>query len=350
MAAKNNYLISIIIPHWNGIEVLSECLSSLKKSTFKSFEIIIVDNASEDGSQLWIKENHPDIILLENNKNYGYAGGCNRGADIAKGKYLLFLNNDTVLNSDWLQPLFDKINGDDNIAAIQPKILNYYENDVFDYAGGAGGYMDLFCYPFARGRIFFDQEIDTGQYNKAQKCFWASGTALMLRKELFNKAGKFDEIFFAHMEEIDLCWKFQSMGYDVWSEPKSIVYHKNALSLPMYSHRKYFLNHRNSLLMLLGNYSLLTACYIGIIRFMLEFVALAYTIFKLDINHFTGILRSLIWVIFHPITILRKRLLFKKIRVLNDKDIMNSMLKKSIVFSYYIGRVKTYLEIESKAS
>ena len=348
--ANYNYQISIIIPHWNGIKVLSECLASLKKSTFKSFEIIIVDNASKDGSQDWIKENYPDITLLENKMNYGYAGGCNRGAEIAKGKYLLFLNNDTIQKPDWLEPLYNRIDSNENISAIQPKILNYYEKDVFDYAGGAGGHLDLFCYPFARGRIFFDQEKDIGQYDKAQKCFWASGTALMVRKELFCKAGKFDETFFAHMEEIDLCWKFKSMGYDIWSEPGSIVYHKNAVSMPMFSHKKYYLNHRNSLLMLFGNYSFPSAFYIGIIRLMLEFVTLVYTIFKLDINHFTGVLRSLIWILFHPITIWRKRLIFKKIRVLNDIDIMKSMLKKSIVFAYYIARKKTYFEIESKAS
>ncbi|MBT6866733.1 MAG: glycosyltransferase family 2 protein, partial [Candidatus Marinimicrobia bacterium] len=253
---QSNIIVSVIIPHWNGIDVLSECLDSLKKTNFDSFEIIVSENASSDGSQAWVKENHPDVILVENDKNYGYAGGCNRGANLAKGKYLLFLNNDTIQDPNWLQPLVDRLESDSSIAAVQPKILNYYKRDVFDYAGGSGGFMDIFCFPFARGRLFLNQEKDTGQYDEAQSCFWASGTAMMVRKNIFESAGKFDETFFAHMEEIDLCWRFQAMGFKIWAEPKSIVYHKNAVSLPMHSHRKYYLNHRNSLLMLFGNFSI----------------------------------------------------------------------------------------------
>ena len=343
-------IVSIIIPHWNGIEILSECIESLKKSTLPSFEIIVSDNASSDGSQAWIKENHPDIILLENDKNYGYAGGCNYGSDIAKGEFLLFLNNDTIQNPNWLQPLVDRMKSDESIAALQPKILNYYSRNIFDYAGGSGGHLDLFCFPFARGRIFLEQEKDTGQYDDAQKCFWASGTAMLVRKKTFFAAGKFDETFFAHMEEIDLCWRFQAMGFQVWSEPKSVIYHKNAVSLPMHTHRKYYLNHRNSLLMLFGNYSIPVAFYVGFIRIMLEFVALGYAFVKMDWNHVTGILRSLGWILIHPITILKKRSRFNQIRKLGDSEIMEGMTKTAVVLAHYLGGKKTYLEMVSKAS
>ncbi len=348
--ADSQPIVSIIIPHWNGIEVLSECLESLNQSTFDSFEIIVSDNASSDGSQAWIKENHPDIILLENDENYGYAGGCNRGADIAKGDFLLFLNNDTIQDQNWLQPLVDRMKSDDSIAALQPKILNYYNRNIFDYAGGSGGHMDLFCFPFARGRVFLEQEEDTAQYDNSEKCFWASGTTIMVRKDLFRAAGKFDKTFFAHMEEIDLCWRFQAMGFQIWAEPESVVYHKNAVSLPMHSHRKYYLNHRNSLLMLFGNYSITVAFYVGFIRMMLEFVALGYAFVKLDWNHVTGILRSLGWIIFHPITILKKRSRFNQIRKVKDREIMAGMAKTSVVLAYYLGRKKTYLDMVSKAS
>jgi len=346
---QSNIIVSVIIPHWNGIDVLSECLDSLKKTNFDSFEIIVSENASSDGSQAWVKENHPDVILVENDKNYGYAGGCNRGANLAKGKYLLFLNNDTIQDPNWLQPLVDRLESDSSIAAVQPKILNYYKRDVFDYAGGSGGFMDIFCFPFARGRLFLNQEKDTGQYDEAQSCFWASGTAMMVRKGIFESAGKFDETFFAHMEEIDLCWRFQAMGFQIWAEPKSIVYHKNAVSLPMHSHRKYYLNHRNSLLMLFGNFSIPLAFYVGFIRLMLEWIALGYSVLKLDWNHATGILRSLVWIIFHPITLLKKRSRFSKIRCVKDGDIIKNMAKTSIVFAHYLGRKKTYLEMVSKA-
>jgi GT2 family glycosyltransferase len=343
-------IVSIIIPHWNGIDVLSECINSLKGSTFDSFEIIVSDNASSDGSQAWIVENHPDVILLENDNNYGYAGGCNRGVNVAKGEFILFLNNDTIQNPNWLDPLIDRMKGDESIAAIQPKILNYYDRKIFDYAGGSGGHLDLFCFPFARGRVFLNQEEDLGQYDNAKRCFWASGTAMIVRKDLFKAAGKFDETFFAHMEEIDLCWRFQAMGYEVWAEPRSVVYHKNAVSLPMHTHRKYYLNHRNSLLMLFGNYSIPVAFYVGFIRLILEFTALGYAIVKMDWNHVTGILRSLGWILIHPITILRKRSRFNQIRKMRDRDIMGAMTKTSVVLAHYLSGKKTYLDIESKAS
>ena len=343
-------IVSIIIPHWNGIDVLSECIDSLKGSTFDSFEIIVSDNASSDGSQAWIVENHPDVILLENDNNYGYAGGCNRGVNVAKGEFILFLNNDTIQNPNWLDPLIDRMKGDESIAAIQPKILNYYNRKIFDYAGGSGGHLDLFCFPFARGRVFLNQEEDLGQYDNAKRCFWASGTAMIVRKDLFKAAGKFDETFFAHMEEIDLCWRFQAMGYEVWAEPRSVVYHKNAVSLPMHTHRKYYLNHRNSLLMLFGNYSIPVAFYVGFIRLILEFAALGYAILKMDWNHVTGILRSLGWILIHPITILRKRSRFNQIRKMRDRDIMGAMTKTSVVLAHYLSGKKTYLDIESKAS
>ena len=343
-------IVSIIIPHWNGIDVLSECIDSLKGSTFDSFEIIVSDNASSDGSQAWIVENHPDVILLENDNNYGYAGGCNRGVNVAKGEFILFLNNDTIQNPNWLDPLIDRMKGDESIAAIQPKILNYYDRKIFDYAGGSGGHLDLFCFPFARGRVFLNQEEDLGQYDNAKRCFWASGTAMIVRKDLFKAAGKFDETFFAHMEEIDLCWRFQAMGYEVWAEPRSVVYHKNAVSLPMHTHRKYYLNHRNSLLMLFGNYSIPVAFYVGFIRLILEFTALGYAIVKMDWNHVTGILRSLGWILIHPITIRRKRSRFNQIRKMRDRDIMGAMTKTSVVLAHYLSGKKTYLDIESKAS
>ena len=199
--------VSIVIPHWNNVDVLSECLESISNTNFENFETIVVDNASTDNSVASVRSNYPNVKLIENDKNYGYAGGCNIGAEAASGDFLIFLNNDTVQEKDWISNLIKTINSDDKIAAVQPKILNYYDRNVFDYAGGAGGHMDIYCFPFARGRIFSFQENDEGQYNNKEKCFWSSGTCFMVRRELFQKAGGFDKSFFAHMEEIDLCWR-----------------------------------------------------------------------------------------------------------------------------------------------
>jgi hypothetical protein len=334
--------LSIIIPHWNGIEVLSECLDSLKKSTYFSFEIIVVDNASSDGSQAWIKANHPDITLIENQVNKGYAGGCNSGVESAKGKYLLFLNNDTIQESNWIEPLIQRLESDETIAAVQPKILNYYQRDLFDYAGGSGGMMDVLGFPFARGRIFFNQEKDQGQYDDAIPIFWASGTAMCVRKTTFQSAGGFDESFFAHMEEIDLSWKIHLMGQEVFVEPRSVVYHKNAVSLPMHSHRKFYLNHRNSLFMILSNYSLPLSLYFFPIRFVLEWVAFFYALVKLDYRHMTAILRALVWILFHPHKIIQKRRKISRLRQRKDKELLKRFYKGSLVLDHYLLGKKKY--------
>ena len=340
--------VSIVIPHWNNVDVLSECLESISNTNFENFETIVVDNASTDNSVASVRSNYPNVKLIENDKNYGYAGGCNIGAEAASGDFLIFLNNDTVQEKDWISNLIKTINSDDKIAAVQPKILNYYNRNVFDYAGGSGGHMDIYCFPFARGRIFSFQENDEGQYNNKEKCFWSSGTCFMVRRELFQKAGGVDKSFFAHMEEIDLCWRLYAMGFEVWVEPDSVVYHKNALTLPMYSHKKYYLNHRNSLLMLLGNYSIKNIFLIGIPRLILEKIACFYSILMLDWRHFTAILRSLFWIIFHPNVIMKKRKSFSKIRTITDKKIMENMMQSSIVIKYYLLKKQAYLDILSK--
>lgn len=339
--------VSVVIPHWNGIEVLAECLDSLKQSTYPYLEIIVADNASSDGSQEWVKEHHSDIILVENERNYGYAGGCNRGAAQASGDFIVFLNNDTIQNHDWLEPLVARLESDSSIAAVQPKIRNYFQREIFDYAGGAGGEMDILCYPFVRGRVFNKQEKDLKQYDNPKSIFWSSGTAFIVKKDVFLRAGGFDETFFAHMEEIDLCWRFQLMGYSIWFEPKSLIFHKNAVTLPAHSVMKYYLNHRNSLLMLLSNYSLPMTFYLFPFRFGLEGVAFFYSFIFRDWNHMIGIIKALGWVLFHPGAILRKRKENKKLRTKKDQKIIQNFYQGSIVIAYYVLGKKTYREISS---
>jgi hypothetical protein len=280
--------------------------------------------------------------------NEGYAGGCNRGSEIAKGEYLLFLNNDTIHEPNWIEPLVQLLEKNTKIASVQPKILNYYQKNLFDYAGAAGGLLDFLVFPFARGRIFNEQEIDTSQYNSIKEIFWSSGTAFLVRKTSFEKAGKFYELFFAHMEEIDLCWRFHLLGYDVWSEPSSKVYHKNAVTLPMYSEKKYYLNHRNSLIMLLTNYSLPLAIYVLPIRWTLDVVAIIYAMVQGDWKHIKGIAKAHAWIVFHPRKLFRKRSEVRILRKVKDKTILRKMYNGSIVFAHYILRKNTYSEITDK--
>ena len=338
-------LVSIIIPHWNGIDILSECIDSLNNTEYSNFEIIVVDNYSSDESVKWLKVNHPKIKIIENDKNYGYAGGCNRGINNSKGDYIVFLNNDTIHKKDWLSNLVTFMNKRPDCAAVQPKILNYYERDKFDYAGGAGGHMDILCYPFARGRLFLEQEIDNNQYDDDAPCFWASGTAIMVRKEFFLEVEKFDENFFAHMEEIDLCWRLQLKGHNIYVNPKSVIYHKNAVSLPMTSIKKFMLNHRNSLMMLLSNYKVLTTLYLFPIRYMLELVAILYALTKLDFRHMFGVIQAHLWILFHIHIIFYKRIKINRLRTIGDYEIMKSMYKGSIIWDHYIRRMKTYRDI-----
>ena len=338
-------LVSIIIPHWNGIDILSECIDSLNNTEYSNFEIIVVDNYSSDESVKWLKANHSKIKIIENDKNYGYAGGCNRGINNSKGDYIVFLNNDTIHKKDWLSNLVTFMNKHPDCAAVQPKILNYYERDKFDYAGGAGGHMDILCYPFARGRLFLEQEIDNNQYDDDAPCFWASGTAIMVRKEFFLEVEKFDENFFAHMEEIDLCWRLQLKGHNIYVNPKSVIYHKNAVSLPMTSIKKFMLNHRNSLMMLLSNYKVLTTLYLFPIRYMLELVAILYALTKLDFRHMFGVIQAHLWILFHIHIIFYKRIKINRLRTIGDYEIMKSMYKGSIIWDHYIRRMKTYRDI-----
>ncbi len=341
-------LVSIIIPHWNGINIITECLDSLKKITYPNFEIIVTDNNSSDDSVNHIRKNFPEVIIFENERNEGYAGGCNRGSEIAKGEYLLFLNNDTIHQPNWIEPLVSLLKENPQIAAVQPKLLNYYQKNLFDYAGAAGGMMDIFIFPFARGRIFNEQEIDSNQYDFKKEIFWSSGTAFLVRRTAFDKAGKFDELFFAHMEEIDLCWKFHLLGFNVWSEPSSVIYHKNAVSLPMYTEKKYYLNHRNSLIMLLSNYSLPLAIYVFPIRWALDIVAIIYATFKGDWKHIKGIAKAHAWIVFHPRKLFNKRMRVKAIRKVKDKTILKKMYSGSIVFAHYILRKNRYSDLTGK--
>ncbi len=343
--------ISIIIPHFNGVEVISECLESLQQviNTDLVPEIIMVDNASIDDSVTVVKERFPAVRIIRSETNRGYAGGCNLGVEAAVGDYLLFLNNDTIHESDWIESLAELLDSDPDLAAVQPKILNYYDRDLFDYAGGSGGAMDVLGYPFARGRLFMHQEPDTGQYDDAKEIFWASGTAVMVRKQLFVEAGGFDELFFAHMEEIDLCWRFHLMGYRVMCQPRSVIYHKNAVTLSMYSRKKYYLNHRNSIIMIWANYSLPTAVYLFAFRYFLEWIALGYSLTKWDWAHIGGIIQAHTWLLFHPHLICRKRRRVKQVRRLKDRQVMIKMYRGSAVLAHYLGGRKTYREMATRA-
>ena len=339
-------LVSIIIPHFNGEEILAECLKSLKKSNYTNLEIIIVDNGSTDNSIVIAREKFSNIKIVNSKYNIGYAGGCNLGARNASGDFLFFLNNDTVQKPNCISELISTFIQDSSVAVVQPKILNYFDKTKFDYAGGCGGHLDIFCFPFVKGRLFHFTEKDYGQYDVDDEIFWASGTAMMITKKDFFDCGGFDELFFAHQEEIDLQWRVHLMNKKIKINPNSIIYHKNAMTLSSGSVKKYYLNHRNSLLMMLTNYSLANLFFILPIRVLLEFVALFYSLILIDLNHFIAILRSFIWLIFNPIKIYKRRQRFSENHKRNDMKIISKMYRKSIVFDFFILRKRNYFDLD----
>ena len=331
-------LVSVVIPHYGGKEIISECIQSLYNCTYSNIELIVLDNNSPDNSHEFIKINFPKVKLLQSKYNRGFAGGCNMGIQYAKGKYILILNNDTTHEPKWIDYLVEFMESNPFVSSVQPKIKNYYKKNYFDYAGACGGYIDKYCFPFARGRIFNTVEKDNGQYDKKNKIFWASGTAFLTRKTIFKKMGGFDEVLFAHMEEIDYHWKCQSIGYEVWVEPKSIVYHKGATTLPTSSPKKTYLNYRNSLILLLSNYSIAISLKLFFPRIIFEFISLIKEILSFKWLHAIAIICSWFWIVSHIGILIRKRNFFNS---LGSKKKIN-IYQQSIVMEYFFYRNKYY--------
>ncbi len=338
---------SIIIPHYNGEVILEECLVSLENSvSLDSSEIIVVDNGSTDKSIPLCREKFPHVVIIQSDYNRGYAGGCNFGAQFAQGDFLVFLNNDTIHKNKWIESLLKKIQSDKNIASVQPKILNYFETEKFDYAGACGGHLDIFGYPFSRGRIFDTIESDSGQYDNSEQVFWASGTAFITRKSIFNKVGGFDETLFAHMEEIDYHWRCHLMGYDVWVEPQSIIHHQGGATLAYGSPEKTYLNHRNSLLLILTNYSFLVSIYLFIPRLFMEILSLLKYTLSFQFSHSWAQLRALGWIVLHPHIIAKRRWKTWRLRKLKDGEIIKKMHNLPIVWQYFVKQLKIYSHVK----
>ena len=245
--------VSIIIVSWNARSVVQRCLPSVVATDYPNLEIIFADNASTDGSAAWVAREYPSVKIVRHPENWLFARGNNAALPHATGDLVLLLNNDVEVPPGWLRPLVDTMTDAPDVAAVQPKLLQYDDRGRFEYAGGAGGYLDRLGYPFTRGRLINTMETDRGQYDDTRDVFWATGAALLLRRSALDDVGLLDERFEMHMEEIDLCWRLQRHGYRVRVEPTSTVYHIGGASLPQSSPRKTYYNFRNSLLMLYKN-------------------------------------------------------------------------------------------------
>jgi GT2 family glycosyltransferase len=269
--------VAVVILNWNTEKYLDDFLPILKKSVERvsDAEIIVADNGSKDGSLRLMKEKFPEIKTICFNKNYGFAGGYNRALGRVKADYYVLLNSDVEVTENWLKVLYDYMESNPGVAACQPKLLSYHRRNYFEYAGACGGFIDKYGYPFCRGRIFSEVEEDTGQYDDIRDVFWATGACLMIRSKDYWNVGGLDEEFFAHQEEIDLCWRLKSRGRRITCNPQSVVYHMGGGTLDAENPRKTYLNFRNNLLMLYKNLPHRSLRKVFNVRFYLDNLAAA---------------------------------------------------------------------------
>lgn len=267
--------IAVVILNWNGTKHLRRFLPSVVENTPATVRIIVADNGSSDDSVEVLEREFPSVEIIRLDRNYGFAEGYNQALALVDADYCVLLNSDVETPAGWLEPLVARLDGDERVAAVAPKLLWSEAREEFEYAGAAGGYIDFLGYPFCRGRIMKHVERDEGQYDDAREVFWASGAAFCCRLDIYKALGGFASHYFAHMEEIDLCWRMQLAGYRVEIEPRSRVYHYGGGTLATDSPNKIFLNHRNNLAMLYRCSTPCQRCVVAVLRPMLDLLAAA---------------------------------------------------------------------------
>ncbi len=264
--------IAVVILNWNGQKLLEQFLPSIIEYSNHA-KIYIADNASSDNSISYIEKYFKSVIIIKNDANFGFAKGYNEALKNIESSILALVNSDIEVTKNWLEPIIETFKNEPKTAVIQPKILDYYNKEKFEYAGAAGGFIDKYGYPFCRGRIFETIENDNGQYDDNSEIFWASGACFFIRKKVFDEMNGFDEGFFAHQEEIDLCWRILNSGYNIKYVSESIVYHVGGATLKFSNPQKTFLNFRNSLLMMTKNLPRKSLFSILLLRLCLDGIA-----------------------------------------------------------------------------
>lgn len=283
--------LAIVILNWNGKNWLEKFLPNVIEHS-ENATIYVIDNSSTDDSVSFLKQNFSEIKIVHNQENYGFAGGYNEGLKKIQHEFYCLLNSDVEVTDNWLTPIQNIFENDPQIAAVQPKILDFNRRNYFEFAGAAGGFLDNLGYPYCRGRIFENIEEDHGQYNDEVEIFWASGCCFFIRSENFWAQNGFDARFFAHQEEIDLCWRLKNSGKKIFYTGKSRVYHVGGGTLNKQSPQKTFLNMRNNLSMILKNTPLLSGILLVIFRMILDGFAGIYFGYKNGLPHFWAVIRA----------------------------------------------------------
>jgi len=335
--------VSIVLLNWNGRNFLEQFLPYIISFSQQTAEIVVVDNASTDGSVEFLTKHYQQVRLIRFPENYGFAKGYNEALKQVIADYYVILNSDIEVTPGWLSPMIELLEKEKSIAACQPKILSYHNKKMFEYAGAAGGWLDKYGYPFAKGRIFDITEEDTGQYDQSTPIFWASGASLFIRAEVFHEAGGFDDYFFAHQEEIDLCWRIQLSGYSIYSCPGSVVFHVGGGTLPKGNSLKTFLNFRNNRIMMSKNIPFIQKIWIMPFRYVLDCISAVKGLRKGDVGYSFAICRAhfafIKWWLFD-----KHKSVFPK----SKKGKLSGLTQKNIAWQHFVKKKKYFSEIVEK--
>ena len=337
---------AIVILNWNGENYLHRFLPVLIKNTLlPGVEIIVADNASTDSSLTLLKDEFPTIRTIVLDKNYGFAGGYNKAFEQIEADYFVLLNSDVEVTPHWLEPLLAYMDAHNEVAACQPKILSYDQRSRFEHAGAAGGYIDRFGFPYCRGRIVGHAEKDDNQYDTIADIFWATGACLMIRSDFYRQAGGLDDEFFAHMEEIDLCWRLKSRGYRIVCLPESSVFHVGGGALGYESPHKIYLNFRNNLLMLYKNLPEHLLRKTMFWRSVFDYSAAIQSVLTGKFENAKSILKARTDFSIMQQDFAAKR---KQNMALATTDLKSEIFQGSIIVEYYLKGKKTFSSIVSK--
>lgn len=334
--------VAVVILNYNGKQHLERFLPSVLATNYPNMHLVVADNASTDDSVAFLQAKYPHLDLRRYQTNEGFAGGYNRVLKELDTDYYVLLNSDVEVDKDWLAPMIDLLEADQQLAACQPKLLAYHDKAAFEYAGAAGGWLDPLGYPFSRGRVFDVCEIDQGQYQSNEPIFWASGAALCIRAGAYHQVGGLDESFFAHQEEIDLCWRLQLAGYQLKACPAAVVYHVGGGTLPR-GGRKVFLNFRNNLVMLMKNLSFGEMLWKIPMRLGLDAISAWKGLFHGDVYFFVAIFRAHLAFM--------SRVFTGKIRYTHGTKPMNQLAgvaRVSVVWQHFVKGKRYFHEIVQK--
>lgn len=332
-----NPLVSVCIIHYGAIDYLYRVIGSVKASSYRDIELIVIDNNGASQAPLSPRAlglSDTRHQYLRNLENKGFAEACNQGIRLGTGKYIFILNNDIEIHSDCIRILVEAAERDPQVAILQPKMLDFHERNTF-HSSAAGGFLDMFGYPFARGRIFEHAELDTGQYDNPVEIAWASGAALFARRSSLIEGGWFDRDFFMYMEEIDLAWRVRLQGYKVVYIPGTAIYHIGCPHLSRENEMRMYFNHRNSLVMLLKNLSLLNLVLILPVRLCLDLAALVSSLLLLKMTRVRAVMRAFAYIITNIGMIRNKRQAVQNARKVSDASIFSLIYRGSVVLDYY---------------